>query len=157
MNAVVETNALEEIIQLVSFNVDKEEYGVDILKVQEINRVMDITEMPNSPDYIEGVVNLRSRIIPVVNLRLKLGLPKVEYNHETRIIVVDLNGKIVGFLVDKVREVLRIPYEITEIPPEMALGKNTEFITSVAKLDDRLLILLDLDKVINHTEIPTVG
>ena len=154
MTNETKVNTLEDILQLVSFNVGNEEFGVDILKVQEINRIMEITEVPNSPHYIEGVVNLRGRVIPVINLRAKLGMPSIEYDNNTRIIVVELNGNIVGFIVDKVSEVLRIPKSITEVPPEMALGINTDYITSVAKLDARLLILIDLEKVTGHIDLP---
>ena len=154
MTNETKVNTLEDILQLVSFNVGNEEFGVDILKVQEINRIMEITEVPNSPHYIEGVVNLRGRVIPVINLRAKLGMPSIEYDNNTRIIVVELNGSIVGFIVDKVSEVLRIPKSITEAPPEMALGINTDYITSVAKVDARLLILIDLEKVTGHIDLP---
>lgn len=142
-----------EILQLVSFKLGKEEFGVDILKVQEINRMMKITEMPNAPEFVEGIVNLRGRIIPIVDLKKRLDLPPKEHDNSTRIIVVDLAGKTVGFIVDEVSEVLRIESSITEPPPEMAAGINSEYITSVAKLEDRLLILLDLNKVISTEDL----
>ena len=141
-----------QIIQLVSFKLGKEEFGVDILKVQEINRMLEITEMPNSPDFVEGIVNLRGRIIPVIDLKKRLQLPTKEHDNSTRIIVVELGGKTVGFIVDEVSEVLRIESNITEPPPEMVAGIESDFITAVAKLEDKLLILLDLNKVLSQEE-----
>ena len=146
-----------QIIQLVSFKLGKEEFGVDILKVQEINRMLEITEMPNSPDFVEGIVNLRGRIIPVVDLKKRLKMPAKEHDNSTRIIVVELNGKTIGFIVDEVSEVLRIESNITEPPPEMTAGIDSDYITAVAKLDDRLLILLDLNRVLSEEEKEAVS
>jgi purine-binding chemotaxis protein CheW len=142
----------EELLQLVSFKIGDAEFGVDILRVQEINKMMDLTVVPNTPTFIEGVVNLRGRIIPVLNLRSKLGLEIKKYDSETRIIVVDLHDKTIGFIVDEVKEVLRIPKSITEPPPEIVAGVDSEYITAIGKLEDRLLILLDLTKILTHEE-----
>lgn len=141
-----------EILQLVSFKIGEEEFGVDILRVQEINRMMQITKVPNAPAFVEGVVNLRGRIIPVIDLRLRIGMQKKEYDKETRIVVVEITGNTVGFIVDEVSEVLRIPRNITEAPPEMVSGLNSDYITAVGKLEDRLLILLDLEKILSSEE-----
>ena len=142
-----------ELLQLVSFELNGEEFGIDILLVQEIIRMMQITKVPNSPDFIDGVVNIRGRIIPVVNLRTKLGMPRKEHDARTRIVVVDVLNKTTGFLVDAVNEVLRIPESITEAPPTIVSGGiNSEFIKSVGKLEDRLLILIDLEKILSHSE-----
>ncbi|MFA5806480.1 MAG: chemotaxis protein CheW [Melioribacteraceae bacterium] len=145
-------NESTELLQLVSFKIANEEFGVDILNVQEINKMTTITKVPNSPAFVEGVINLRGRVIPVVNLRVKMSMPNKEYDKDTRIIVVDLSGKTVGFLVDSVSEVLRIPRNIIEPPPSMVAGINSNYITAVGKLEDRLLILLDLDKVLLEEE-----
>ena len=142
----------DELLQLVSFKIDDAEFGVDILRVQEINKMMELTVVPNTPDFIEGVVNLRGRIIPVINLRSRLGLNVKEYDSETRIIVVDLHDKTIGFIVDEVKEVLRIPKSITEPPPEIVSGVDSEYITAIGKLEDRLLILLDLTKILSNNE-----
>lgn len=142
----------DELLQLVSFNLEKEEYGVDILKVKEINKMMQLTKVPNSPYYVEGVINLRGKIIPVIDLRTKLGMNKKEYDKNTRIIVVEVEAKTLGFIVDQVSEVLRIPKSVTEAPPELVSGVDSEYITSVGKLDDRLLILLDLNKVFTNEQ-----
>ena len=150
--AIVNKNENDEILQLVSFKIGSEEFGVDILKVQEINRMLQITKVPNTPDFIEGVINLRGRVIPVIDLRVKLNMTKKEHDKQTRIIVVELEDKTVGFLVDEVSEVLRIPKSITEAPPELVANVNSEYITAVGKLEDRLIILLDLEKALTLQE-----
>ncbi|CAG1771681.1 partial Chemotaxis protein CheW, partial [uncultured bacterium] len=138
-----------ELLQLVSFKIGDEEFGIDILKVQEINRMFQITKVPNAPDFVDGVVNLRGRIIPVVDLRARLNMMRKEHDQKSRIIVVDLNKVTIGFIVDEVSEVLRISKDITEQPPSMVAGIETEYITAIAKMEDRLLILLDLEKIFN--------
>ena len=142
----------DELLQLVSFMIDKEEFGVNILYVHEINRLLQITRVPNSPEFVEGVVNLRGRVIPVIDLRVKFNLNKKENDNNTRIIVVEVDGKTVGFIVDAVKEVLRIPVSVTEAPPEIVTGANSQFIMAVAKLEDRLITLLDLEKVLTKKE-----
>lgn len=151
-NVKKSTIVTEELLQLVSFKVGEAEFGVDILRVQEINKMMELTIVPNTPSFVEGVVNLRGRIIPVINLRSRLGLDVMEYDSETRIIVVDLYDKTIGFIVDEVKEVLRIPKSITEQPPDIVSGVNSEYITAIGKLEDRLLILLDLSKILSNSE-----
>ncbi|QQS35455.1 MAG: chemotaxis protein CheW [Ignavibacteriales bacterium] len=141
-------NESNELLQLVSFMIGNEEYAVDILLVQEINRMMQITRVPNTPEYVDGVINLRGRVIPVIDLRYKLGLAKKDDDKNTRIIVVEIKNKTIGFKVDAVKEVVRIQENITEAPPELVSGTNSEFIKSVGKLDDKLLILIDLEKVL---------
>ena len=143
----------QELLQLVSFKIGEEEFGVDILSVQEINRMSQITKVPNTADFIEGVINLRGRVIPVMDLRVKLGMPRKEHGKNTRIVVVELKGQTIGFIVDEVSEVLRISKDITEAPPEMVGGVNSDYITSIGKLEDRLLILLDLEKIITTSEL----
>ncbi len=142
----------QQLLQLVSFKIGNEEFGIDILKVQEIIRLMTITEVPNSPEFVEGVINLRGRVIPVLDLRVKLGMSRIEHSSSTRIIVVEINNTTVGFIVDAVSEVLRIPQNITEPPPEIVAGVESEYITAVGKLEDRLLILLDLEKILSLSE-----
>lgn len=141
------------LLQLVSFKIGEEEFGVDILSVQEINRMSQITKVPNTPDFIEGVINLRGRIVPVIDLRVKLGMIRKEHGKDTRIVVVELKGKTMGFIVDEVNEVLRISKDITEAPPDIVGGVNSEYITSIGKLDDRLLILLDLEKILSFSDL----
>ncbi|HBL24003.1 MAG: chemotaxis protein CheW [Syntrophorhabdaceae bacterium] len=140
------------ILQLVTFKLGTEEFGVDILKVQEINKMMNITKIPNAPAFIEGVINLRGKIIPIVDLRKRLGFREQPYDKSTRIIVVELEGLVLGFIVDSVSEVLRIPENTIEPPPSMVAGIESEYIEGVGKLDDRLLILLELKKIFSSPE-----
>ncbi|OPY01939.1 MAG: Chemotaxis protein CheW [Syntrophorhabdus sp. PtaB.Bin047] len=140
------------ILQLVTFKLGTEEFGVDILKVQEINKMMNITRIPNAPAFIEGVINLRGKIIPIVDLRKRLGFREQPYDKSTRIIVVELEGLVLGFIVDSVSEVLRIPANTIEPPPSMVAGIESEYIEGVGKLDERLLILLELKKIFSSPE-----
>lgn len=136
-----------ELLQLVTFVVGTEEFAVPILAVQEINRMMQITRVPQSPAFVQGVINLRGKIIPVVDLRERFGLPHKDATSENRIVVVEVSGRVIGFMVDKVNEVLRIQSTIVEPPPPMVCGIDSEYVQSVGKLEDRLLILLDLDRL----------
>ena len=142
----------EKELQLVSFKLGEEEFGVDILQVKVINRMVEITRMPEPPAFVEGVIKLRDKLIPVVNLRKRIGLPEHAYDKDTRIIIVELKDQWIGFVVDAVSEVFRIQKRITAPPPSMAAGMGEEYITAIGKLEDRLLILLDLDKVLSTEE-----
>jgi purine-binding chemotaxis protein CheW len=142
----------EELLQLVSFNIGQEEFGLGIQSIQEINRMVEITRVPNSPDFVSGVINLRGKVIPIINLRKRFGFPPKENDKNTRIIVVELGNMVVGFVVDAVSEVLRIPKNITEPPPSIVAGIGSEYITAVAKLENRLLILLDLERILKDKE-----
>ena len=152
------TNAVDgDELQLVSFNIGTEEFGVDILKVQEINRMVEITRVPQTPHYVEGVINLRGKVIPIVCLRKRFNLESKEHDKNTRIVVVDIEGNVLGLIVDAVSEVLRLQAGTIEPPPEIVTGINSDYIKGVAKLDDRLLIYLDLSRVIDISEMSGVG
>jgi purine-binding chemotaxis protein CheW len=140
------------VLQLVSFNLGDEEYGVDILRVQEINRMVRITKVPKAPEFVEGVINLRGKVIPIIDLRKRFGLAVKPHDKNTRIIVVDIEGRTVGLVVDGVSEVLRFSMDTIEPPPSMVTGVDAEYIWGVGKLEDRLLILLDLSKVLGKNE-----
>jgi len=142
-----------ELLQLVTFGIGEEEFGIDILKVQEIIRTMAITKVPNSPSYVEGVINLRGKVIPVIDLRSRFNMEYRPHDSHTRIIVLQIHGMIVGFVVDEVSEVLRIQSNTVEPPPPVVSGIESEYIKGVGKLDDRLMILLDLDKLIPVQEL----
>jgi len=142
-----------ELLQLVTFGISEEEFGIDILKVQEIIRTMAITKVPNSPPYVEGVINLRGKVIPVIDLRSRFDMEYRNHDSHTRIIVLQIHGMIVGFVVDEVSEVLRIQSNTVEPPPPVVSGIESEYIKGVGKLDNRLLILLDLDKLIPIEEL----
>ena len=139
------------LMQLVSFHVGGEEFGLDILRVQEIIRIQPLTRVPNSPDFVDGVINLRGKVIPVIALRKRFGLPDQANDKQTRIVVIEVNGNVLGFIVDSVSEVLRIPADTVEPPPR--LGKvEREYVSGVGKLDDRLLILLDVDRLMSESD-----
>jgi purine-binding chemotaxis protein CheW len=147
---------MSELMQLVSFAIGKEQFGVDILMVQEIIRMAPITSIPNSPDFIEGVINLRGHIIPVIDLRKRLKLnPLADGDkNNTRILIIDVQDRVTGFIVDAVSEVLKIPKSFIEPPPEIVVaGLKSQYIYGVCKLDERLLILLDFSKILQVEEI----
>jgi len=153
MSSTENIEAVENrILSLVTFKIGDEEFGFDIFKVKEINRMLDITQMPNSQSSVKGVVNLRGSVIPVISLRNKLNFSDVEYNKDTRIIVVEYKSKSIAFIVDEVSEVLRIQTSIIEKPPEMTTSVESAYINGVAKLENRLLILLDFDKMLTSQE-----
>ncbi len=142
----------EQILQLVTFHVGDEEFGVEILAVREINRMMEITRVPHAPSFVEGVINLRGQVIPVVDLRRRFGMPPREHDRNTRIVVVELSDKVVGFVVDSVSEVLRVPASLVEPPPPIVGGVEREYLEGVVKLEDRLLILLNLQRLLGEEE-----
>ena len=142
----------EEFSQLVTCRVDREEYAIDILSVQEINRMVEITRVPKAPSFVEGVINLRGRIIPVLDLRRRFGLPEAEHTEGSRIVVVTVRGRVIGLIVDCVMEVLRIPKSRIEPPPSMGSTAGTEFTQGVGKINDRLLTVLDLDRLLATSE-----
>ncbi|VAW37476.1 Positive regulator of CheA protein activity (CheW) [hydrothermal vent metagenome] len=146
-----------DVLQLVTFSLGNEEFSVDILKVQEIIRLMELTRVPKAPEFIEGVINLRGKVIPVMDLRKRFSMPEAEDSSEARIIVVELHNATVGFRVDGVSEVLRLPADTVEPPPTMVCGVETEYIRGVGKLDDRLIILLDVEKVLTEDEHSSMG
>jgi purine-binding chemotaxis protein CheW len=142
-----------DVLQLVSFNLGNEEFGVDIGMVQEIVRMPEITRVPRTPEFVEGVVNLRGKIIPVVDLRKRFRLPVSENTKSTRIIIVTMNGRTVGMIVDGVSEVRRISADSVEPTPDMvASAIDASYLKGIAKLEGRLLILLDLNLVLNQEE-----
>ncbi|MDW7973584.1 MAG: chemotaxis protein CheW, partial [Thermodesulfovibrio sp.] len=120
------------ILQFVTFTLGEEEYAVDILKVQEINRMKEITRVPNAPYYVEGVINLRGKVIPVVSLRKKFGLPEATDPAKQRIMIMDIQGVTIGLIVDSVSEVLRISTNIVEPPPPITCSVTSEFIWGIA-------------------------
>ena len=141
-----------ESTQVVSFKLGPEEYGVDIAQVQEINRMVAVTNVPRAPVFMEGVINLRGQLIPIIDLRTRFGMPRAEHTKSTRIVVTEIGGKRVGMVVDSVSEVLRLPLDAIEPAPDMIAGVDTEYIRGVGKIDDRLIIRLDLAKIVIGSE-----
>ena len=142
-------------MQLVGFVIDNELFGVDILMVQEIIREMPFTPIPNSPDFIEGVINLRGNIIPVIDLRRRLNTTSTETPVENIwIIILNINNRVAGFIVDSVTKVLKVPNENIKPPPDIVVsGLQSQYITGVCRIDKRLLILLDFNRILLVDEI----
>jgi purine-binding chemotaxis protein CheW len=138
--------------QLVVFQLGAELYGVDIARVHEIIRLQSITRVPRAPSFVEGVINLRGKVIPVVDLRRRFGLPTGEHTRATRTVVVEIGDQVVGIIVDSVSEVLRVNTSTIEPPSPVVAGIDSEYLHGIAKLPERLVILLDLDRVLAREE-----
>jgi len=143
--------------QLVTFSLGSEEFGVDIMRVQEIIRIPPITRVPKAADYIEGVINLRGNVIPVISLRTRFGMTRAEETDLSRIVVLQVQTKVIGVRVDTVTEVLRLDSEAIEPPPPIALGIDSQYIRGVGKIGERLLILLDLDHIMGGETSHDIG
>lgn len=139
--------------QLVVFDLADETYGVDIGSVREIIRIQEITKVPRTPDYVEGVINLRGKVIPVIDLRKKFGFQKAEVTKDTRIVVVDINGADIGVVVDAVTEVLRLSSDAVEPPTGVITTAESDYLLGIAKLESRLIILLDLQKALLNIDV----
>jgi purine-binding chemotaxis protein CheW len=148
----IKTQLSGKTFQVVTFALGNEEYGVDIAQVQEINRMVTITNVPRAPQFMEGVINLRGRLIPIIDLRTRFGMDRSERTKDTRIVVTEIGSRSVGMVVDSVSEVLRIPVEQIEDAPDLVAGVDTEYIRGVGKMGDRLIIMLDLGRVISGSE-----
>ncbi len=135
--------------QLVVFDLASEAYGVDISTVREIIRMQTVTRMPRTPEYVEGVINLRGKVTPVIDLRKRFGLDESEEPLDKRIVVVDTGERSMGFVVDAVSEVLRVPSASIEPPSSVVMGVDSDYIIGIVKLPDRLISLLDLERVMD--------
>jgi purine-binding chemotaxis protein CheW len=138
--------------QLIVFRLANEAYGVDIGQVQGIERIQRITRVPHTPAFVEGVINLRGQVTPVLTLRTRFGLEPAEHTKETRIVVVRMGDAWVGLVVDAVEGVLRISSEQVEPPSELVTSVESEYLRGIAKVEDNLLILLDLQKILSWQE-----
>lgn len=139
-------------LQVVVFHLAAEEYALPITKVKDINRVLPVTKLPQTPSFMEGVINLRDKIIPIVDLRERFGLPVCAQTEESRIVIVEFNQQTLGIMVDRVAEVLTIPAAEIDAPPGAAKLEQTH-IDGIGKVDGRLLILLNVDKIFTDNEI----
>lgn len=139
--------------EFLTFRLGAEEYGVDILKVQEIRGYDAVTRIPDTPDFIKGVVNLRGAIVPVVDLRIKLRLGSAEYNSFTVMVVLNLARRIVGVVVDSVSDVIQLEPEQLHAAPEFGTQVDTRFISGLGTIDQRMLILLDIEKLLSSQDM----
>lgn len=139
--------------QYLTFNLEKEEYGLDILKVQEIRSYEEVTPIPNAPDFIKGVINLRGLIVPIVDMRIKFGLQNIEYTPFTVVIILNINDRISGVVVDGVTDVISLQPEQIKAAPEVGSKLANEYLIGFGKLDQRTLILLDITKLMTSQEL----
>ncbi|RKD33148.1 chemotaxis protein CheW [Thermohalobacter berrensis] len=138
--------------QYVVFKLDEEEYGIDIMNVKEIGPYQKSVKVPNSPSFVEGIINYRGEVIPVINLKKRFNLEDTGIDNNTRIIVITLKEKQVGFIVDEASQTVRIDDKDIDPAPEIVAGIDRRYITGVGKLDERLIILIDLEKVLSDKE-----
>lgn len=156
LTAQEKREALKSSQQIVTFRLGSEEYGVDIMKVQEIILPGQITQVPEVPEFIEGVINLRGNVIPIIDLRKRFGQPIVAAGEETRIIVVNVRERTMGVIVDAVSEVLRIAQDEIDPPPAAIAGLGKEYLKGLIKLGKRLLILLEIEKILSLDELSSL-
>ncbi len=142
--------------KFLTFVLCNEEYGIEILKVREIIGLMDITTVPQTPDHMKGVINLRGKVIPVIDLRLKFSMQEEDHTQETCVIVVEVNGASIGIIVDSVSEVVDIKDGEVEDSPRFSQGVDTSFIIGLGKVKDKIIILLDIDTVLSSDELDLV-
>ena len=139
-------------VQLVTFRVGGEEFGLDVFQVHEILRYTEPTPMPKAPAFVEGVLDVRGTLVPVVDLRKRFELHEILYGDDTRIILVDFQGERLGLIVDEVSEVLRVPETSVTPPPQFVRGLAAEFIRGIVRLESRLVVLLDLERILSSQE-----
>mgnify|MGYP005839027493 FL=1 len=143
--------------QVVVFSLAEELYGLDISRVQGIIKMPEVTRVPRAAEFVEGVINLRGEIVPIIDLRKRFGLRQQENGVDTRIINVEMGDHLVGLIVDAVEEVLNIPSDVIEPPPDLVTTVDSAYLRGIAKLEERLVILLDLDRVLSTTEQQAIG
>jgi purine-binding chemotaxis protein CheW len=144
-------------LHLVGFRIGRETFGVPINLVHEIVRVPEITAVPDAPDYVEGVINLRGKIVSIVDLRKRFGEREIMPNKKNRILVAEFDGKMVGLIVDAASEVLKIPPSEIDTPPNIFEENEVHYVTGVGKLNGRLIILVDLTKILERGELRRIG
>ncbi len=143
----------QDTVQFVTFLIHNEVYGVEVLKVQEIIGMTQITHMPNSMSFMKGVINLRGSVVPVVDMRLKLRMDEREYDQYTVILIVETRGMLIGMIVDSVSDVISMPISSVQDTPHFSVNIDTDYIRGIGKLDDQLVILLDVDRILSVDEI----
>ena len=147
----------EEMTQLVVFRLGAEEFGVEILQVQEIILLTEITRVPKAPEFVEGVINLRGEIVPVVDLRKRFALRTEELKEEARIVVVAVEDNLVGMIVDEVTQPLSLPTSQIQPPPPLAGGVDAAYLRGIGKLEERLIVILNLERALSADEVDALG
>ncbi len=147
-----ETLLGEDVDQLITFSVEKENYGVNIQKVKEVIKIREITKLPKAPSFVKGVINLRGDVIPIVDFREKFSLEQLEYTDMTRVIVVEVDKKSIGIVVDSVSHVIRMSQDEIVPPPPMIGGIAEEYLLGIGKIGEDLIILIDIEKILTFEE-----
>lgn len=146
-----------EVSEYLSFRLGNEEYGIDILKVQEIRGYDAVTAIPNTPSFMKGVINLRGIIVPILDLRIKLNMPNVQYDQFTVVIILNIRGRVAGVVVDSVSDVIALAKADVKSAPQLGSTIRTEYILGLATIDERMLIIVDIEKLTTNEEIAMVA
>jgi purine-binding chemotaxis protein CheW len=146
-----------EVKQLISFTVGAEEYGLELLRVKEVIRMRQITWLPKAPSCVKGIINLRGDVIPIIDLRERFGLQAQNQTAMTRVIVVEVEGHLVGMVVDSASQVVRVPADQFDPPPPLMGQGSRDFITAVGKVDDKLVIMIDVDRILSIEEMSALS
>ena len=157
MDSMKDRKGTGDLKQFISFSIGEEEYGLELLRVKEVIRIREITWLPKAPSFVKGIINLRGDVIPIIDLRDKFGLEAKESTAMTRVIVVEVEGRMIGMVVDAASQVVRIPADQIDPPPPMLGGFSQEFITGVGKLEDKLIILLNTDAILTMEEMSALS
>lgn len=151
--AEVKTQENDQVLQWVTFQLENETYGVDVMVVKEVLKFQDIAPVPGAPDYVMGIINIRGTVISVINTRRRFGLPDRDSDDNTRIVIIEIGRHIVGIVVDSVAEVVYLKRSQIETPPQVNKDDSARFIQGVCHRDDQLLILVELDKLLTEEEL----
>jgi purine-binding chemotaxis protein CheW len=144
-------------LEVLSFKLDKEEYGIDILKVQEIRGYESVTKIANTPEHVKGVINLRGVIVPIIDMRIRFNLGTPTYDEFTVVIILNIGKQVVGMVVDSVSDVVTLSAEQIKPPPQFNTVLNTDYLTGLGTLGERMLILVDIDKLMDFQEMEISG
>lgn len=153
MNKAANTQATDPLLQWVTFRLDSETYGINVMQVQEVLRVTEIAAVPGAPDYVLGIVNLRGKVVTVIDTRKRFGLSQQDTDDSTRIVIIEVEGQVIGILVDSVAEVIDLRSSAIEIAPNVGNEDNAKYIQGVASINGELLILIDLNKLLTEDEM----
>ncbi|OVE81444.1 hypothetical protein BVY04_03330 [bacterium M21] len=143
---------MKDFVQVVSFKLHEEEYAIEITKAKEIILVEGVTRVPQMPDFIEGIINLRGNVIPVIDLRKRFGLPVSALDEQSRIVVTRMESKIIGLIVDSVSQVMKVPKSQIQEPPETIAGLAGEYLLGIGRVEERMILLLDTEKILKSNE-----